>query len=151
MPASGNEAARPTSLLTVASGACSWAIPSAAVGSVERLAIGAPTDAPDALGLLGLEARGEDEARRVLLLRAAGEQARVLVRGVIGLADAAPEQLLLLPRELAAAAPLISHVAVLAGKPALFVVSPERLLRASRDALSALNPNETEAARGNSC
>jgi hypothetical protein len=143
-------ASRATSLLTVRARAGSWAIPSSAIISVERLAADASSDAPDALGLLGLEPGGDEAARRVVVVRADGEEARVLVFGALALTDAAPEELLPLPRELAAAAPLVSHVAVIAGRPALFVVSPERLLRATRD--TAAPPlNENDAARGSSC
>lgn len=141
---------RATTLLTVHASAGSWAIPSAAITSVERLASGALSDAPDALRLLGMAPDEEDPARRVVVVRADGEQARILVRGAIALADAAPEELLPLPRELAAAAPLVSHVAVLAGKPALFVVSPERLVRASRETTD-LPPTDPDAVRGSSC
>ncbi|RYZ06807.1 MAG: hypothetical protein EOO73_14780 [Myxococcales bacterium] len=140
-----------TALLTVHSGAAAWAIPSLAVTSVERLAAGATSDAPDALALLGLVGGSGGELRRVLLLRAGGEQARVLVRGEIALTHAASHELLPLPPELTASAPLVSHVALMAGKLALFVVSPERLLRASRGTTEDSPPTDTDAVRGSSC
>ncbi|MDF3065774.1 MAG: hypothetical protein K0R38_1375 [Polyangiaceae bacterium] len=148
MSAPTEPAPRPTTLLTVQAGGGCWAIPSAAVTNVERLTAGSPSDAPDALGLLGLTPLGEEAARRIVVVRAAGEQARILVSGDIALVEAAPSELLPLPRELRTAAPLVSHVAVLSGRPALFVVSPERLLRAARD--TALF-NDTDADRGTSC
>jgi hypothetical protein len=152
MSTSADLAARSTSLLTVQLGASAWAIPSSAVLSVESVSEGErePIDAPDALALLGLEARGGESARRVMVVRARGEQARLLIRGTLGLREATPQELVPLPSELAASAPLVSHVAVLDGKPALFVVSPERLLRASRNTVTP-TPNETDAARGSSC
>src|ERR1041384_5413798 len=103
---------RATTLLTVHARAGSFAIPSAAITSVERLPSGTPSDAPDALGLLGMDPGEEESARRVVVVSANGEEARILVSGAIALTDAAPEELLPLPPELAAAAPLVSHVAV---------------------------------------
>lgn len=150
MSTSADRAARSTSLLTVQLGASAWAIPSSAVLSVASVSEGEPDDAPDALALLGLEACGGESTRRVMVVSARGEQARLLVRGALGLREATPQELLPLPSELAASAPLVSHVAVLDGKAALFVVSPERLLCASRDPVPP-TPNETDSARGSSC
>lgn len=141
---------RGTTLLTVHAGTGAWAIPSSAVQSVERLPADAASDAPDALSLLGMTG-SQDLPRRVAVVRAEGQHARVLVRGSIGLTDATAEELLPLPAELAGAAPLVSHVAVLAGRPALFVVSPERLLHASRQTAHDSTLNDTDAVRGNSC
>lgn len=152
MPAPVEPAARATSLLTVRAGRSAWAIPSSAITVVERLTAGSETDAPDALRLLGMDDAESAAARRVVVLRASGELARVLVCGSITLTEAAPGDLLPLPEELAASAPLVSHIALMAGKPALFVVSPERLLRASREIGTGPPLNDEEdAARGASC
>jgi chemotaxis signal transduction protein len=141
------EAAASTTLLTIRCGASCWALPSFAVAGVERLAEDASTDAPDALELLGLPG-SLDDARRVLVVRHADDRARFLVRGTLMLAEATPGNLLPMPSELAGAAPLVSHVAVLDGKPAVFVVSPERLLRAERDQAALSHLSAEGAVRG---
>ncbi len=151
MPAQADAAVRATSLLTVHAGQSAWAIPSAAITSVERLVAGAETDAPDALTLLGMARADAETSRRVMVVHAAGEHARVLVCGAIALTETAPEDLVPLPTELATTAPLVSHVALVSGKAALFVVSPERLLRASRELAALSTPNDEDADRGSSC
>lgn len=147
MPTPAEPAPLSTTLLTIRCGDTCWALPSSAVAEVERLASDARTDAPDALELLGLPG-ALDDARRVLVVRAAEERARFLVRGTLALAEATPGSLLALPTELATAAPLVSHVAVLEGKPSVFVVSPERLLRAGRDKTSLAHLSAEDAVRG---
>jgi hypothetical protein len=147
MPTPAEAAPRSTTLLTIRCGDSCWALPSSAVAEVERLAAGASTDAPDALELLGLPGT-LDDARRVLVVRTAEARARFLVRGTLALAEATPGMLLPLPDELAHAAPLVSHVAVLEGKPSVFVVSPERLLRAGRDQTSLSHLSAEGAVRG---
>jgi hypothetical protein len=117
--------------LTVQAVGSRWAIPSGAVGGIE------PFDATDAdatldlLALLGAAAAPLFEAWRVLVLDVAGEQRRLLVRGALELCDVPAQSLLPLPAALTLAAPLVTHVALVDGKPSLLVVSPERLLRAS--------------------
>lgn len=139
-----------TTLLVVRAGDHAWAIPSWAVHGVEGLADDATSDEPDVLELLGMA--GSDRwSRRVVVLRAEDEQARVLVRGSIALTDASPEELVPLPAELASVAPLVTHVAVVAGRPAWFVVSPSRLLRAARATERDITPNDTEHVRGSLC
>jgi hypothetical protein len=98
--------------------------------------------------LLGMPAPGDDGSQRVLLVRAGGERARVLVQGTLALLETSSANLLPVPASLSQLSPLVSHVAVIDGKPALFVVSPERLLRASRERGADSISNADDAARG---
>lgn len=121
------------SLLAVSGASGCWAFPSASVLSVEL-----PSDTPgaepppDLAALLGVVSSSAEEEARVLVVRAECGQHRVGVRGSLKLLDGGSVQLLTLPREVHAVSPLISHIAVVDGKPSLLVVSPERLLESLR-------------------
>jgi hypothetical protein len=148
-----------TALLTIQGEGGAWGIPTSAVASVGRSGAGeaagadADRESPhDLLTLLGVATAPAPRAdSRVLVLDVAGQRARLLVHGTLQLAEAAVAELLPLPPAVRAQTPLLSHLAVIDGKPALFVVSPERLLQA---ALSAPTPSPHAAqasARGSSC
>jgi hypothetical protein len=144
-----------TALLTIQGEGGAWGIPSSAVASVQRVVSSAGADAErplDLLTLLGVttapEARPDS---RVLVLDEAGQRASLLVHGTLQLAEAAVSELLPLPAAVQAQTPLLSHLAVIDGKPALFVVSPERLLQAARSAADP-SPHAAHASvRGSSC
>jgi hypothetical protein len=136
------------SLLTIRAGQRVWGIPSAAVIAVERPSADTAAAALDVHALLGMPAPGDDGSRRVLLVRAGGERARILVQGTLALLETSSANLLPVPASLSQLSPLVSHVAVIDGKPALFVVSPERLLRASRERDADSISNADDAARG---
>jgi hypothetical protein len=87
---------------------------------------------PDLLTLLGATNSAGQREGRVLVVQAAGQRRKVRVLGTLELLEGAMVELLPLPAEVRAAAPLITHVALVGGKPKLFVVSPERLLEALR-------------------
>jgi hypothetical protein len=146
-----------TALLTIQGEGGAWGIPSSAVASVQRVVSSAGADADaerplDLLTLLGVttapEARPDS---RVLVLDVAGQRTSLLVHGTLQLAEAAVSELLPLPAAVQAQTPLLSHLAVIDGKPALFVVSPERLLQAARSAADP-SPHAAHASvRGSSC
>jgi hypothetical protein len=117
-------------LLTIHTASGSWAIPSAAVGSVEPFDAASDEAALDVLALLGAPAAPTSEAPRVIVLQVAGERLRLLVRGALRLSETTAQSLLPLPAALTHVSPFVTHVALVDAKPALFVVSPERLLRA---------------------
>jgi hypothetical protein len=127
--------AKSTALLTIHGEGGAWGIPSSAVAGVERLET-RTTEAPlELLSLLGIKTSPAADANaqaRVLVLDVGGERVSLLVHGALHLADAAADDLLQLPASVQSVTPLISHLAVIDGKPALFVVSPERLLEAAR-------------------
>lgn len=129
------QSARATALLTIHGEGGTWGIPSTAVASVERWSTSAPEMPVELLSLLGVaSATGTGELTRVLTLDVRGERVNLLVHGTLHLAEAAADNLLQLPPAVQSLTPLISHLAVIDGKPALFVVSPERLLEAARRA-----------------
>jgi hypothetical protein len=97
----------------------------------------------DVLTRLGITASGVPEVARVLVLRVGGRELRLLARGALTLSEAGPDRLLPLPRALALSAPLVSHVALVDGKPSIFVVSPERLLLTLGGPSSVPPPFET--------
>jgi len=124
-----------TALLTIHGDGGTWGIPSAAVASIGRWATtteGAPVELLSLLGVAN-PTRANDHAR-VLVLEVRGERVQLLVHGTLHLAETAADNLLQLPASVQTLTPLISHLAVIDGKPALFVVSPERLLEAARRA-----------------
>lgn len=131
MQSAGDSRRAPTSLLAIHAGEISWAIPSAAVASVQPLSPSATRPGLDVLALLGVPLTDATLTPRVLVLRLGDDRVAVLVHGTLALAETADRDLLPLPLELAESAPLVSHVAVIGGRPALLVVSPERLLRAA--------------------
>jgi hypothetical protein len=126
-----------TSLLTIRGAVATWAIPSRAVSAVEPVAV--EETALDALTLLGLGDTESTQVARVLVLEHAGQKARLLVHGALELSRAGPGELLPLPDALSSVTPLISHVALVNGKPTLLVVSPERLLARAGAAASAVS------------
>ncbi len=118
-----------TALLTVHGAGHAWAIPSSAVAAVEALADTGGASVPlDVLALLGETPTVTSHASRVVVLRVQGEELRLLVDGVLTLTETKSSNLLPLPPAVQSATRLVSHIAVLDGKPALFVLSPERLL-----------------------
>ncbi|HYP88836.1 MAG TPA: hypothetical protein VEQ59_11795 [Polyangiaceae bacterium] len=140
MSASAEARPQATALLTIRGASGAWAVPSSAVSSIEPC-----SDAPciDVLTRLGITASAVPEAARVLVLHVAGRELRLLARGALALNEAGPDSLLPLPRALALSAPLVSHVALVDGKPSIFVVSPERLLLALGGPSSVPPPFET--------
>ena len=144
-----------TMLLTIQGEGGAWGIPSSAVARVQRPTSDSPADAEtplELLTLLGVSAGSEARANsRVLVLEVQGERTSLLVHGTLQLAETTASELLPLPPAVQAQTPLLSHLAVIDGKPALFVVSPERLLQAARSA-AALSPHAAPVpARGSSC
>jgi len=131
-----------TALLTVHGEGGAWGIPSITVASVERFAANA-TEAPvELLSLLGVAGSTPADTRdsRVLVLDVDGERLSLLVHGALRMVSA--DDVLPLPASVRNQTPLISHLAVIDGKPALFVVSPERLLEAARGArVSSRDPS----------
>lgn len=142
-----------TRLLTIHGRGGVWGIPSSNVTGVELPDAVATALPPDLLALLGVETPADtDEPARVLVLEVHGEQVQLLVYGALRLTEAAATDLLALPATVQTLTPLLSHLAVIDGKPALFVVSPERLFEAARGAATALHPLAShDSARGSSC
>ena len=139
-----------TRLLTIHGSGGVWGIPSSAVASIEEVHADATVTPPELLALLGVATPTDaPERARVLVLEVQGERVQLLVHGALELAEAAFADLLQLPAVVQAMTPLLSHLAVIDGKPALFVVSPERLLQAARGALTALPLHDS--VRGSSC
>lgn len=129
-----------SALLTIHGHGGAWGIPSIAVASIERFTTSAGEPPLELLSLLGVPAPAPSplaEHARVLVLDVQGERVSLLVHGALQLAQTAAEDLLPLPASLQTRTPLVSHLAVIAGKPALFVVSPERLLEAARRVATA--------------
>ena len=125
-PASPHPAA--TGLLTIRGAAGAWGIPSSVVQGVESCDTQGRTAALDVQALLGAAPATLGPASRVVVLQVRGRELRLLVNGVLALTETASSNLLPLPPAVQSATPLFSHVAVVDGKPALFVLSPERLL-----------------------
>lgn len=129
-----------TALLTINGPEGAWGIPSIAVASIERFGSASAAPPVELLSLLGVAPAvpgGLGDHARVLVLDVRGERLSVLVHGALQLAQTSAEDLLPLPASVQALTPLVSHLAVIDGKPALFVVSPERLLEAARGAAPA--------------
>jgi hypothetical protein len=126
------KASTSTALLTIRGEAFAWGMPSSAVIGVEAFERVSGEAPPDMLTLLGAASSLPEHEARVLRLRIGQQRLAVLVRGTLSLVEASPDDLLALPAALAGRTPLISHVALVDGKPSLFVVSPERLLEACR-------------------
>jgi hypothetical protein len=131
---------RSTALLTIHGQSGAWGIPSIAVAGVQRLEASSTEPPIELLSLLGVASAPRSEAldhARILVLEVAGERVSLLVHGALQLAQTSVDDLLPLPAALQTLTPLVSHLAVIDGKPALFVVSPERLLAAARRAVTA--------------
>lgn len=134
-----NEHTALVSLLVVHEGGRSWAVPGGAVLAVERRDAWrgvAPLDAGQLLGADSATALASDELQqaeaRVIVV--GNERARVplLTRGALRLLQVPSSALLPLPEALRVHAPLVAHVALENDVPAIFVLSPERLLELSR-------------------
>lgn len=140
MPLAADRTINSAALLTIHGDSGSWGIPSAAVASVERWATSATAAPVELLSLLGVASpTGANDQTRVLVLDVRGERVQLLVHGTLHLAETSADNLLPLPASVQTLTPLISHLAVIDGKPALFVVSPERLLEAARRASPPLD------------
>jgi hypothetical protein len=138
------------SLLTVRSHDRAWGLPGAAVTGVELFESDKHGRPLDVLELLeGIATSREDESARVLHLAVDGQHLSLLTRGALTLLESSAYQLLPMPRELGSVAPLVSHVALIDGKPSLLVISPERLLALDLEkrALFAAPPPD----QGSSC
>lgn len=139
-----------TTLLTIRTDNCSWGLPGAAVTGVEPFDAEKHRRPLDVLELLaGATTPRSDDTARVLELLVGGERLSLLSCGTLTLLDASSYQLLAMPPELGVVAPLVSHIAVIGGRPALFVLSPERLQKLDRELRSALTPPLPD--RGSSC
>jgi len=128
MPLPTKQQPAATALLTIRGPGHAWAIPSVAVTGVE--AVGDTSDASmlDVPALLGDAETVPSDASRVVILRIQGQELRLLAHGALTLMETTSSNLLPLPPLMQGAAPLVSHIAVVDGRPALFVLSPERLL-----------------------
>lgn len=127
--------AQSTALLTIHGDGGTWGIPSRAVASVGRWSTTTTETPVELLALLGVASPTDaHEQSRLLVLDVRGERVTLLVHGTLHLAETAADSLLQLPPSVQTLTPLISHLAVIDGRPALFVVSPERLLEAARRA-----------------
>jgi hypothetical protein len=114
-------------LLTI-EGRPSYAIPGACVLGIKRLHDWEGEAPLDVLPLLGIEAAGPDtETARVALLDTGEWCLPLLVCGTLSLIRPAPGELLPLPAAMQSLAPLVSHIAVVNGKPSFYVLSPARL------------------------
>lgn len=136
-------------LLTIDSASGRWGIPSAAVASVEPASAAVAEATVSLLTLLGVATPRESLQPRVLVLQVGAERVPLLVHGALTLLDASATDLLPLPAAVQLVTPLVSHLAVVDGKPALFVVAPERLLQAAR--AFGLDSPSHDSARGSSC
>jgi hypothetical protein len=140
--------ARAAPLLTISSASGTWGIPSSAVASVEQPRASLGNATPSLLALLGIAVPSAEPAR-VLVLQVGDERLPLLVHGTLTLVETTAGDLLPLPPAVQSLTPLVSHLAVVDGKPALFVVSPERLLQAARDTHAASSSHDS--VRGSSC
>jgi hypothetical protein len=93
------------------------------------------------MSLLGAAPVADDDEPRVLRLRIGQQRLDVLVHGALSLVEALADDLLTLPPAMQSLTPLVSHIALVGGKPSLFVVSPERLLEACRAREKAPTPS----------
>jgi hypothetical protein len=117
-------------LLTVA-GQHGYALPGACVLTIEYLRDWQGEAPLDVLPLLGIEAPARaNEEQRIALLDAGGRRLPLLVRGALALIHPGPGELLPLPRAMQSLAPLVTHIAVVDGKPSFLVLSPARLAHA---------------------
>ena len=138
MRLSAERSSKSGALLTVA-GPCGFALPAAYVLGIEPLHDWQGEAPLDVLPLLGIEAPGlRSEEQRVALVDAGERRLPLLVRGALTLIHPAANELLPLPPAMRALSPFITHIAVINGKPSLFVLSPARLAHAPAAATSAL-------------
>jgi hypothetical protein len=123
-----------TALLTVEAGRHRYAVPGACVLGIEQRRDWHGDPPIDALALLGLTQTTDsvDGEARVAVLDAGDTRVPLLVRGTLTLIHPGEGELLALPAAMHSEGGLISHVAVVDGKPSFFVLSPALLARASR-------------------
>ena len=125
-------------LLTIA-GQHRYALPGACVLGIEHLRDWLGEAPLDVLPLLGIEAAAPaTEEQRVALLDAGERHLLLLVRGALALIHPGPGELLPLPPALHSLAPLVTHIAVVGGKPSFCVLSPTRLAYAQAATSPAL-------------
>ncbi len=119
-----------SALLTVRQRDLAWAVPGACVVGLELLRDWRGDPPLDVAALFGF-ARSEaaDVGARVAVLDTGVSSVPLLVRGTVTLFEPGPEDVLPLPLSMHSTAGLVSHVALLAGKPSLLVLSPARLAR----------------------
>ncbi len=120
---------RRVTLLAVRGKVASWSVPGHAVASIERLSDWSGEAPLDVGGLLG-ETQGAGEDARVVVLQQEQRSLPLLASGSLSLLETTAEQLLALPAVFQSALSLVDRVALVNGAPALFVLSPERLLQA---------------------
>lgn len=128
MPAPA-KAQRRVTLLAVRGKVSSWSVPGHAVASIERLSDWSGEAPLDVGGLLG-EADGTGEDARVVVLHLEQRSLPLLASGSLSLLETTAEQLLALPAVFQSALSLVDRVALVEGAPAMFVLSPERVLHA---------------------
>ena len=132
MPPAADAAFHRTALLTIEAAGYGYALPGDAVLALEHVRDWTGEPPLDVLGLLGLPPPHVEEVvdSRVAVV-ASGERRRaLLVRGRLTLMHPRADELLELPAALQPLTPLISHVAVVNGKPTFYVLSPAQLARA---------------------
>lgn len=122
-----------TKLLAARAARPAWGVPCQAVAGVRRFSEWSGEPPLDVAALLGepTGAAPELDARVVLLGMERGDLP-LLTRNALSLLHAEPDQLLALPDAFRRASPWIDQVALVDGEPALFVLSPERLMDAWR-------------------
>jgi hypothetical protein len=136
MPARFDAEPLTTVLLTIDTGSAVWALPSAAVTAIEPFTESDRETVADVGQLLGAAPVGASRTRRVLSVEVSGHRLRLLADGALMLRTIGQRELVPLPPALAGSSPFVTHVALVDGKPALLVVSPERLLLALHGAES---------------
>lgn len=147
MPVRADAERATTALLTVEGGNLVWAIPSAAVTSIEPFTDADAATAADVRTLLRAAA-ADELTKRVLTLQVQSKLLRLLTRGTLGLRTLGERELVPLPAAFDRCSPLVTHVALVEGRAELLVVSPERLLLASNgtdDLSSPTLPHRPEA------
>ena len=131
MPAPAEARSLQTSLLAVRGASASWSVPGAAVKGVQRLSEWTGEAPLDVAMLLGAAQTPDPEAR-VVVVEAEQVSLPLLAQGALSLLQTTFEHLLVLPAAFQQASPLVDRVAVVDGAPALFVLSPARLLEVWR-------------------
>lgn len=124
-------AERGAALLMIEGDGVRYAIPGAAVVSVEHLTDWKGDPPLDTTALLGLPPAAHELSTRVAVVSTGERDVPLLLRGTLTLLAVDASQLLSLPAPLQRLSPLISHVVVVDGKPAYLVLSPARLAQAS--------------------
>lgn len=130
MPARADAQQATAALLTIDAGSTVWAIPSGAVANIEPYTEADAETIADVRALLGAGPVDPSQVPRVLTVRVSGQALRLLTRGALRLRTIAVADLVPLPPVLVRETSLVTHVALIDGKPALVVISPDRLLLA---------------------